>query len=117
MPRSYEEYLRDIIAAARHIETRTQGLTRQQFEADDTLLRAIGFDLIVIGEACNHIPEAIQDRAPDVEWALIIAMRNRIVHGYWQIDLPTVWRATQTFVPRLASQIETLLQILQDNED
>lgn len=117
MPRAYEDYLRDIVAAARHIESETQGLTKAQFQANDNLLRLIGFDLILIGEASNHIPEEIRARVPDVEWPLIVAMRNRIVHGYWEIDLPTVWKVTQVFVPHLRARIEALLQSLHTNED
>ncbi|MFC1961133.1 DUF86 domain-containing protein [Chloroflexota bacterium] len=114
MPRAYETYLRDIVDAARHIEAQMAGVTSEQFSADDSLLRIIGFDLIVIGEACNHIPQDTRERRPDVEWTLIIAMRNRIVHGYWQIDLPTVWQATQKYVPELRIQIESLLDELEN---
>lgn len=116
MPRAYRDYLQDILQAARHIEEHTASITREAFAANDLLIRVVGFDLIVIGEACNHIPEAVREHAPDIEWDVIIAMRNRIVHGYWQIDLPTVWQAAQVYVPQLSRQIEALLNDLPDED-
>jgi uncharacterized protein with HEPN domain len=38
-----------------------------------------GFE--IMGEAVRHLPEHLTSANPDVPWAYMMAMRNRIVHG------------------------------------
>ena len=46
---------------------------------------------------------------PDLPWTEIIGMRNRLVHGYFDVDIERVWGTVQNDLPRLISQIEPLV--------
>lgn len=61
MPRAFELYLHDIIKAAHFIEKQVQGLTYEEFVADEVRLYAILHNLTVIGEAIKQVPPEIRE--------------------------------------------------------
>ena len=56
---------------------------------------AIRYCLMVVGEALNEVPDHVLAEAPQVPWRQIIALRHRLVHGYWLIDLDIIMAITQ----------------------
>jgi uncharacterized protein with HEPN domain len=110
MPREYREYLTDILRAAKAIETNVSGITFDEFIADTNRIKAVALDLVVIGEASNHIPNDIQEKSPEVAWAKIVGLRNMIVHGYWLLNHRAIWETACKDVPDLHNKIETLLE-------
>ena len=116
MPRSTEDYLQDILRATETITARIDELTEAAFFADDVLVDSILFNLVAIGEACNHLPAALRAQHPDVEWAVIVAMRNRIVHGYWDVNPTIIWETIQQNIPQLRDQMRSLLQDFRDEQ-
>jgi uncharacterized protein with HEPN domain len=63
----------------------------------------------VIGEAASKLAPELTDRHPDVPWALIVGMRHRLVHGYYEIDYLRVWDTVTGQVPGLIARIEEIL--------
>ena len=63
----------------------------------------------IIGEAASKISRPVRDAHPEIPWQSIIGMRNRLVHEYFRIDLPTVWKIVQNDIPALIAQIEPLI--------
>jgi uncharacterized protein with HEPN domain len=61
------------------------------FVKDAKTQDAIMFNLIVMGEAANKIPNEFQEQHPEIPWSSIIGTRNVIVHGYDQVKLQIVW--------------------------
>jgi uncharacterized protein with HEPN domain len=112
MPRTYEDYLADIVKAIEAIEVNIKGLTFETFTADDNRVKAVLLDLAVIGEACHHIPDDVRANAPDVEWHKIVGLRNVIVHGYWLVNHRIIWQTARTSVPQLREQMKPLLDEL-----
>ena len=104
-----DSYLLDMLIAARDIQTLARDLTREQFEASllhqNSLIRL----LTVIGEAANQVSEQMRSEHPDVPWRPMIAFRNRLVHGYFEIEIDLVWDAVQDDVPALIRIIEPLV--------
>jgi uncharacterized protein with HEPN domain len=49
------------------------------------------YNLIILGEAANQIPEQIQFEHPEIPWSSVIGTRNIIVHGYEQVKLQIIW--------------------------
>lgn len=83
---------------------------KQSQPAGDTLNEAVTFRLITVGEAAARITKELREKYPDVEWAVIAATRNRIVHGYWDIDFQRVWNIIDNYLPQLRTQIETIIR-------
>ena len=59
--------------------------------------------------ACAMLPDAVGAAAPAVPWASIVAMRNRLVHAYFDIDRNIVWKTVAEEIPPLLSLLDTLV--------
>ncbi len=106
--RGWQERVRDILDAVGEIETFVSGMSREQFLADPKTLKAVVADLTIIGEAARHVPDAVVAAHGEVPWALMRGMRNRIVHGYYQVDAAIVWDTCQNDLPGLRALLERL---------
>ena len=73
---------------------------------------AIVRKLEIIGEAANNISDKFKARFPDVPWRDIIDMRNRLIHGYFGVDLNIVWQVITKDIPPLHKQIKDILKEL-----
>jgi len=62
----------------------------------------------LIGEAATHIPEEFREAHPEIPWRMIIATRNRLIHGYLGIDDDTLWSIINDEVPELMSLLKEL---------
>lgn len=69
----------------------TKGLDRSTFAADPLRYDATPRNLELIGEAASHVPDDVRHSAADVPWRMVVAARNRLIHGYLGIDDDTLW--------------------------
>jgi uncharacterized protein with HEPN domain len=72
--------------------------------ANDATVR----NLELLGEAASRIPDAVRTAHAAIPWRLIVATRNRLIHGYLGIDNDTLWSLIQTEVPRLLQQLRAI---------
>lgn len=63
----------------------------------------------VIGEAADRVPEEILEDHPEIAWAEIIGMRNRLIHGYDDVDVDFLWSVVQNDLPKLIGQLKRIL--------
>ena len=99
-------YLVDMLAHARRVVERLGGATRQAFERDLNVQESIVFNLIIIiGEAVSKISQETRVSHPEIEWVKISDMRNRLIHGYYDIDLEKAGTAATQDVPALIAAI------------
>ncbi len=92
------------------IQRRTAGMTWAEFESNETIIRAVLFDFVVIGEATRNIPADIQSYASQLPWRQMGDMRNLIAHEYFQVDPQIVWDGIQNDLPPLIPQLQQLLE-------
>lgn len=67
---------------------------------------AIVSQLSIIGEATNRLSNEFKDSNPEIPWREIAAMRNRLIHGYDQINWKLVWETIQRDLPPLKQFIQ-----------
>jgi len=84
------------------------GRQRDDLESDRMLLFAVVRAIEVLGEAASRISAELRERAPDVPWAAIVATRNRLIHGYFDIDSTVVWKTVTEEIPELLSTLRAL---------
>ena len=85
-----------------------EGMTKEDFMDDKRTQQAVVLNLIVVGEVATKILREHDDFAGQhagVPWASMKGMRNRIAHGYYDINLDTVWETVQSALPRLKEQL------------
>ncbi len=87
----------------------SQGKSRADLDQDELLRLALVRLLEIIGEAASRVSQGTRDRFPAIPWPNIVGMRNRLVHGYDQIDLEILW---QTLIQDLRSMIDELRKAL-----
>ena len=99
-----------MLDAVRRIRAIVRGQTRDAFEADEVRQLALLHLIQVLGQVASRTTAALRDAHPELPWAQMVAMRNRIVHGYDDVDPDIVWRvATEDVEPVLAA-LEQMLQ-------
>lgn len=85
-----------------------EGWEKADFLADKRTQQAIILNLIVLGEAATKLMDkypAACDAQPQIEWRAMRGMRNRIAHGYYDIDLDVVWETVSSALPELAERL------------
>ncbi len=102
--------VRHIIEASEVIGEFVKGRRRLELDADRMLLFALIRAIEVIGEAASKLSPEAQSMAPGVPWSAIVAMRNRLIHAYFDIDNETVWRTATEEVPRLVAGLQALMR-------
>lgn len=106
--REWHFYLNDMIEFAEKVLTYTKGLDQAGFLENELTYDATLRNLELIGEAATHIPNEVRNAHPEIPWRMIIATRNRLIHGYLGIDDDTLWSIIQDDVPELLPVLEAL---------
>ncbi len=101
--------VRHMIDAAETAIRFLQGKTRSDLDANQMLLFAVVRAVEIIGEAAVKLSDATRLSAPSVPWPAIIAMRNRLIHGYFDIDSDIVWATVTLELPPLLPKLRSLL--------
>jgi uncharacterized protein with HEPN domain len=106
--REWRFYIDDTIAFAEKALAYTDGMDQVAFESSALNYDATLRNLELIGEAATHVPEAVRSRHPDIPWRMIVATRNRLIHGYLGIDNDTVWSIVRDEIPNLLTQLRRI---------
>ena len=104
----YLDHMRQAIADAQSF---TEGMAQADFEQDKRTQQAVVMSLIVLGEAATKVMDqhpAFAEQHKQIPWRSMRGMRNRIAHGYFDINLEVVWDTVQTALPALKNQLNDL---------
>lgn len=102
--------LHDILDSIANIQGYVEGLTFESFAADRKTIRAVAFEMAVIGEATRHIPAQVQARYPHIAWAKMRAMRNVVIHEYFRMDTSVLWQTATSNLPPLVPLLREVLE-------
>ena len=101
--------LLDMLLAAREAVEFADGLTFETFDRNRMAQLAILKAVEIVGEAASRIGAETREAHPEIPWADIVGMRNRLVHEYSNVNLARVWEAVERDIPRLVPQLESLV--------
>jgi uncharacterized protein with HEPN domain len=107
--REWRFYLNDMMDCAEKVLAYTEGLDQVDFVASGLNYDATLRNLELIGEAATHIPDEICASHQEIPWRMIIATRNRLIHGYLGIDNDIIWDIIQNSIPELLTSLKQLL--------
>lgn len=94
-----------LVDACRDIASFLEDAEESGFRRNSLLISAVCFKFAVLGEATRRLSGGVQARFPHIPWRNMRGMRNRIVHGYDDIDLAELWRTAKLDVPVLLHQL------------
>jgi uncharacterized protein with HEPN domain len=109
MKRDYLVYVEDILDALDKAELFLENLTYEQFEADFRTNFAAVRALEIAGEAAKRLPADWRDRHPAIPWNKMAGMRDRIIHGYDNVNLQIVWQVIKQDIPQVKPLLQQIL--------
>ena len=109
MPKDDLVRLRHMLEAARDAVSFAQNRTRSTLDSDRMLTLSLVKSIEMIGEAAARVTKDCLQEYPEIPWANIIAMRNRLIHAYFEIDLDRVWDTVTDDLPPLIAALEQIL--------
>jgi uncharacterized protein with HEPN domain len=98
-----------MLDAAREATSLTAGKSRSDLDRERTLALALVKLIEILGEAASRVTERGRQAHPAIPWRDIVAMRNRLIHGYFDIDLDRVWDTVTDDLPPLVAALEAAL--------
>lgn len=108
VPHEWRFYVDDMVLFCEKVLQYTAGLEQAAFMADTMRYDATVRNLDLLGEAASRSPDPIRAAHAAIPWRLVVATRNRLIHGYLGIDNDTLWSLIQTEVPRLLQQLREI---------
>lgn len=99
----------DILRSARAIRSYVEAVSRDEFLGNPQLQDSVIRRIEIMGEAPGRLSPAFREAHSEIPWVRIRGMRNRMIHGYDDIDMEIVWETVERDIPRLVLQLERLV--------
>lgn len=103
----------EMIEAAEQAQLLVDGVDLLALGSDRQRRDALLWNFTVLGEAAAQLDESVRLRFPEVEWSQPSRLRNRVIHGYWSIDLEILHTAATDQLPMFIEQLRTVLEELE----
>ena len=100
------QHLIDSAESALHF---VAGRSRSELDSNRMLLFAVIRAVEVMGEAASKLGESVRAEHPEIPWTAIVSMRNRLIHGYFDVDTEIVWKTVTMELPQLLPHLRALL--------
>ncbi len=115
MSRSAVDRLRDIVHSADLVAHHASNRGANELAAAAGPRDAALFRIAVVCEAAARLAPEVQALAPQIPWGKIRNMRNRIIHGYWQIDFAIVVDTIKNDLEPLKTAAQRLMTLVEPN--
>lgn len=110
--RRHADYVELMRGAATQTLSYVEGIGKDDFLADSKTQDAVIMKLLVIGELAAQLLDQhsvfVADH-PEIPWHQMKGMRNRMAHGYFELDLDVVWETVQTAIPELEAKLRQII--------
>jgi uncharacterized protein with HEPN domain len=103
-------YLQDLFHAMTRIAEYIEGYSFAEFKRDYKTVDAVIRNFEIIGEASKKLPLTLKEKYPDVPWAEMYLLRNKVSHEYFGVDYEIIWDVAKNYLPENRSQITKILE-------
>lgn len=85
-------------------------MTFEEFRGNTKTLKAVLYNITIIGEAARNIPPEVETRYPKIPWNDMRDIRNVVTHEYFRVNWETIWQTLQDDLPPLQVQLRQVLE-------
>lgn len=103
-------FLTHILESIEWVEKGIEGISKNQFIQDVPIQDIVIRRLEIIGEAVKNLPAGFKTKYPNIPWKKISGLRDKLIHGYFGIDLELVWEIVKKDLPPFKEQIKKILK-------
>lgn len=114
MPHDDIVYIKHARDAAKKALEFIKGRDRRDLDTDEMLALSLVRLLEVVGEAANLVSKGHKEENPKIPWTKMTGMRNRLIHGYFDINLDIVWDTVVKDLPPLITDFEKMIEESED---
>ncbi len=101
-------YFKDILKSMNRIAEYIENYTFIEFQKDYKTVDAVIRNFEIIGEASKNLPEYIKEKYPNIPWAEMYLLRNKVTHEYFGIDYEIIWDIAKNHLPKNKTQIKEI---------
>lgn len=102
-----------MLDASRKVIKFSQGKNRTALDSDEMLSLALTRLLEIVGEAAKGVSLELHQRYTEIPWKQIAGTRDRLIHGYYDVDLDVVWSIITVDIPLLIIELERIIKDLE----
>ena len=110
MLKADEVRLSHMLDAASEAVKSARGRSREDLDRDKVWALGLVKCVEIIGEAAGKVSDETRAKLPQIPWAPIVGMRNRLVHAYFELDLEQVWKTVTEDLPPLIAELKKALK-------
>ena len=97
-----------MLSAARKAIALARDSVRSDLDENDVLALALTHLLEMLGEAAKGVSPQTKERHPGLPWSQMAATRDRLIHGYFSVDLDIVWQIVRRDLPPVIAALEAM---------
>ena len=102
--------VRHMLDAALEAMAFSKNKERGDLDKERMLVLSLVKSIEIVGEAASKVSQDTRDHYPEIPWANIVGMRNRLIHVYFDIDLDRVWDTVTDDLPLLINALEKIVR-------
>ena len=106
--RDHRVRIRHMLEAAEKAVEFVTGKQRRDLDEDEQLALVPARLIEILGEAARGVPDNVRQQRSDIPWKDITGARDRLIHGYFEVDLDIVWQIVTTDIPPLIGQLKKI---------
>ncbi len=111
MKREAGDFSEDIINTMDKALKFVEVISYEEFAQDDKTVSAVVRAIEIIGEAVKNLPDDIKKKYPEIPWKGMARMRDKVIHGYFGVDLKVAWNTVKKRNPEVKPLFERMLEL------
>jgi uncharacterized protein with HEPN domain len=111
--KDFKVYLDDMINAIDEAEKSTKNVSFEAFASNYEKINSVAYDVLIIGEAVDKIPQSVQENNPQIPWRILNDIRNKHIHEYHTVKPDKLWKMAKLSLPKIKTLLEDLLKTIE----